>query len=67
VADCTVIGSRVVRADLEYSSNFRIMYRGEYYLRYAVGGHEYHVWAKSDWRDVDKQFVQEKVAPDALR
>jgi hypothetical protein len=37
------------------------MYRGEYRLRCSVGGQDYLVWAKSDWFDVDKQFIQDKV------
>jgi hypothetical protein len=38
------------------------MYRGEYRLRYTVSGQEYYVWANSGWTDVDKQFIQDKVA-----
>jgi hypothetical protein len=60
-ADCTVTGSRVVRADLEDQYRFTLMYTGEYQLRYVVSGHEYYVWAKAGWLDTDKQFVQAKV------
>jgi len=59
--DCTVTGSRVVRADLQDSFRFTVMYKGQYHLRYTVGGHEYYVWANSSWSDPDKQFVQSKV------
>jgi hypothetical protein len=59
--DCTVTGSRVVRADLENQYRFIFMYAGEYQLRYVVGGHEYDVWARSGWSDPDRQFVQAKM------
>jgi hypothetical protein len=58
---CTVDGTRVVRADVADSFRTIAMYRGEYRLRYTVGGREYDVWANSGWSDVDKQFVQDKV------
>jgi len=58
---CTVAGTRVVRADIADSFRTIVMYRGEYRLRYTVGGREYYVWANSGWSDVDKQFVQDKV------
>ena len=58
---CTVAGNRVVRDDFADSSRAIVMYRGEYRLRYTVGGNEYFVWANSGWSDVDKQFVQDKV------
>jgi hypothetical protein len=54
-------GSRVVRADVADSFRAIVMYRGEYQLRYVVGGREYYVWANSGWSDVDKQFVEAKV------
>src|SRR5260370_21905083 len=60
-ADCTVTGSRVVRADLENQYRFILMYAGEYHLRYVVSGHEYYVWAKAGWLGTNKQFVQTKV------
>jgi hypothetical protein len=58
---CTVAGNRVVRENVADSFRAIVMYRGEYRLRYAVGGHEYDVWANSGWSDVDQQFVQDKV------
>src|SRR5208337_1152061 len=60
-ANCTVAGSRVVRAVVADSFRAIVMYKGEYQLRYVVGGHEYYVWANSGWADVDKQFVQARL------
>lgn len=51
----------MVRADVAASFRAIVMYRGEYQLRYVVGGHEYYVWANSGWFDVDKEFVETKV------
>jgi hypothetical protein len=51
----------VIRADVADSFRDIAMYRGEYQLRYTVGGREYYIWANSGWSDVDKQFVQAKV------
>src|SRR5260370_22859306 len=58
---CTFAGGRVVRYDVADSSRAIVMYRGEYRLRYTVNHHEYYVWAKSGWADVDRQFIQDKV------
>jgi hypothetical protein len=58
---CSLAGSRVVRANVADSFRAIVMYRGEYQLRYLVGGREYYVWANSGWLDVDKQFVETKV------
>jgi hypothetical protein len=58
---CTVAGSRVVRADVADSFRAIVMYSGEYQLRHSVGGHDYYVWAKSGWFDIDREFAQSKV------
>jgi len=59
--NCSIVGSRVVRDDLQDQSRFTVLYRGEYHLRYVVNGQEYFVWAKSGWKDVDQRFVQSKL------
>jgi hypothetical protein len=51
----------VVRDDLQDQFRFTVMYRGEYRLRYMVGGHQFFVWARSGWKDVDQHFVQAKL------
>ncbi len=51
----------MTRGDVADSFRDIVMYKGEYQLRYTVGGHEYHLWALSGWADPDKQFVQTKV------
>jgi hypothetical protein len=61
VTNCTVAGTRVIRAEVADSFRTIPMYRGEYHLRYVVSGHEYYVWAKSEWADVDRHFVQDRV------
>jgi Protein of unknown function (DUF3592) len=58
---CTIVGSRVVRDDLQDQSRFTVLFRGEYRLRYLADGHEYFVWARSGWKDVDQHFVQSKL------
>src|ERR1035438_7763921 len=52
-ASCTVAGTRVIRADVADSFRTIPMYRGEYRLRYIVGGREYYIWAESEWADVE--------------
>ena len=59
--NCTVAGTRVVRADVADSGRAIVMYRGQYQLDYSVNGQDYSVWADSGWSDVDRQFVQDKV------
>ena len=61
---CTVAGTRVIRDDVADSGRAIVMYRGEFQLRYSVGGQSYYVWANSGWSDVDKQFIQNRI--DAL-
>jgi hypothetical protein len=58
---CTVAGSRVIRADVADSFRAIVLYKGEYHLRYSVGGHDYYVWANSGWADPDREFVQSKI------
>jgi len=65
--DCTIVGSRVVRDDLQDQSRFTVLYRGEYRLRYMADGHEFFVWARSGWKDVDRHFVQSKLDEAANR
>lgn len=60
-ADCTVTGSRVVRADVADSFRATVLYKGEYHVRYSVGGHDYYQWANSGWADPDREFVQAKI------
>jgi hypothetical protein len=59
--ECTVVDSRVVRADFADSTGDLILFKGEYQLRYAVEGREYFVWEFSGWMDSNKQFIQGKV------
>jgi hypothetical protein len=56
-ARCTVAGSRVIRADVADSFRAIVLYRGEYQLRYSVGGQDYYLWASSGWADPDRAFV----------
>lgn len=63
-APCTIVASRVVRADMPIGSyrSVVILYRGELQLRYIVGRHEYFLWADLGWVDEDRSFVQDKTA-----
>lgn len=61
-ADCTVIGSRVIRYDAADSWRDIAMYRGQFKIRYEVDGREYYTWADAGWLDKDKDFVEQRVA-----
>jgi len=60
-ADCSITGSRVIRTVAGEAGRAIISYKGQYHLRYVVGGHEYYLWTNSGWFDADEKFVQEKV------
>lgn len=65
--DCVLVGTRVVKEVVPPApvrSHVVIMYRGEYRLRYTVGGNDYYVWASSGWADPEERFVEAKM--DAL-
>jgi hypothetical protein len=58
---CAVVGSRVVRSDVADSFSAMVMFKGEYELRYTVGGREYSLWVDSGWADTSHQFVETKL------
>ena len=58
---CTVVGSRVIRADVADSFGAIVLYKGEYQLRYSISGHDYYMWANSGWADPERNFVQSKI------
>lgn len=58
---CTVDSSRVMRENVADSFRNTTLYRGQYRLRYSVGGREYYVWANAGWSDANRQFVQDRV------
>lgn len=62
-ADCSVVSSRVVRADGPYGLHGAVivMYRAEYQLRYSVAGKDYLIWTNAGWMDKDRHFVEGKV------
>ena len=62
--DCAFAGSRVVKdvvPPAPVRSHVIVLYKGEYRLRYSVGGQDYYVWASSGWADPEKQFVETKM------
>lgn len=61
-ASCSIVGSRVVRDVVSFeSSRAIVMYRGEYRVRYTVGGQNYYIWVSGGPSDGDRSFVEASV------
>ena len=62
-SDCTVVGSRVVVADVERGTmrDPTVVYRGEYRIQYAVNGKQYFTWADAGWANTDRNTVKRNV------
>lgn len=62
--DCTFAGSRVVKDVVPpVRSHVVVLYKGEYRLRYRVGGQDYYVWASSGWADPESNSSKQKWNP----
>ena len=61
---CRVIGSRVVRADVQMPGyrSLTILYRGQFQLQYVVNEQTYAIWGNTYWVDDNPSFIQAKLA-----
>lgn len=57
-----IIDSRVMQDQLESISGVRIIYFGEYKLRYSVAGKEYEIWQDAEVTGDSRQEIALKLA-----